>query len=174
MSVSFVTSCLFHPSQVASPSARLPGYWSLKPSSCWRRSVEASRRCSRTTTKSLEVLILIHRMSVSIQERSDHFLPLTVEGGRVFIRDWRDQKPSRADAKRKPVAPGALKTRPCWFFDHHPQRCPLQAQDCAFAHGPADLRPSTRPLLNKMNKSWFVLSWSLKDFFNFLYLFICL
>ncbi|XP_038587650.1 probable tRNA (uracil-O(2)-)-methyltransferase [Micropterus salmoides] len=69
-----------------------------------------------------------------------------VEGGRVYIRDWRDKKSSRVDTKRKPVAPGALKTRPCWFHDHHPQRCPLQAEHCAFAHGPDDLRPSTRPL----------------------------
>ncbi|KAG8006149.1 putative tRNA (uracil-O(2)-)-methyltransferase [Nibea albiflora] len=68
-----------------------------------------------------------------------------VEGGRVHIRDWRDRKSSRADTKRKPVAPGALKTRPCWFYDHHPQRCPLQAEHCAFAHGPDDLRPSTKP-----------------------------
>ncbi|XP_073331743.1 probable tRNA (uracil-O(2)-)-methyltransferase isoform X2 [Pagrus major] len=69
-----------------------------------------------------------------------------VEGGRVYIRDWRDRNASRANTKRTPVAPGALKTRPCWFYDHHPQRCPLQAEHCAFAHGPGDLRPSTRPL----------------------------
>ncbi|CAG00715.1 unnamed protein product, partial [Tetraodon nigroviridis] len=76
------------------------------------------------------------------QEGSDLSLLLTVEGGRVFIRDWRDPRSSRTDPRRKPVAPGALKTRPCWFFHHHPQRCPLPAQDCAFAHGPHDLRPS--------------------------------
>ncbi|XP_034712479.1 probable tRNA (uracil-O(2)-)-methyltransferase isoform X1 [Etheostoma cragini] len=74
-----------------------------------------------------------------------------VEGGRVYIRDWRDRKSSRVDPKRKPVALGALKTRSCWFYDHHPQRCPLQAQHCAFAHGPDDLRPSTRPLKKMKN-----------------------
>lgn len=142
--------------QGASRSARSPGCWSLELSSCWRRSVAASRRCSRTATKSLEVVILIYGMSVNIQEGSDCCLPLTVEGGRVFIRDWREQKSSRADTKRKPVAPGALKTRSCWFFNHHPQRCPLQTEDCAFAHGPDDLRPLTR-LLNKIKKSWFIL-----------------
>lgn len=66
-----------------------------------------------------------------------------VEGGRVFIRDWREKK---TNVQRKPVAPGALKTRSCWFHAHHPQGCPLQAENCAFAHGPDDLRPSTRPL----------------------------
>uniref|UniRef100_A0A3Q1GDU6 tRNA (uracil-O(2)-)-methyltransferase n=1 Tax=Acanthochromis polyacanthus TaxID=80966 RepID=A0A3Q1GDU6_9TELE len=68
-----------------------------------------------------------------------------VEGGRVFIKDWRDEKSARVNTKRKPVAPGALKTRLCWFHLHHPQGCPLQAGNCAFAHGPDDLRPSTRP-----------------------------
>ncbi|XP_071315024.1 probable tRNA (uracil-O(2)-)-methyltransferase isoform X2 [Trachinotus anak] len=77
-----------------------------------------------------------------------------VEGGRVYIRDWRDRKSSRADTKRKPVAPGALKTRPCWFHDHHPQGCPLQAEHCAFAHGPDDLRPSTRPLKKIKNDAF--------------------
>ncbi|XP_026154717.1 putative tRNA (uracil-O(2)-)-methyltransferase isoform X2 [Mastacembelus armatus] len=74
-----------------------------------------------------------------------------VEGGQVCIRDWRERKPSRADAKRKPVAPGALKTRPCWFHTHHPQGCPLQTEHCGFAHGLADLRPSTRPLKKMKN-----------------------
>lgn len=69
-----------------------------------------------------------------------------VEGGRVFIRDWREKKASRADTKRKPVAPGALKTRLCWFHVNHPQGCPLQAENCAFAHGLDEMRPSTRPL----------------------------
>ncbi|KAM9335961.1 putative tRNA (uracil-O(2)-)-methyltransferase [Symphorus nematophorus] len=77
-----------------------------------------------------------------------------VEGGRVHIRDWRDRKSSRTDTKRKPVAPGALKTRPCWFHDHHPQRCPLQAEHCAFAHGPEDLRPSTKPLKKIKNNAF--------------------
>lgn len=80
---------------------------------------------------------------------------LSVERGRVYIRDWRDRKSSRTDAKRKPVAPGAVKTRLCWFHTHHPQACPLQAEDCAFAHGPDDLRPSTRPLKKlKHNAFW--------------------
>ncbi|XP_007551304.1 putative tRNA (uracil-O(2)-)-methyltransferase isoform X1 [Poecilia formosa] len=65
-----------------------------------------------------------------------------VEGGTVRIRDWRDGTESR----RRPAVPGALKTRLCWFHAHHPQGCPLQEQNCTFAHGPDDLRPSTRPL----------------------------
>ncbi|XP_037336456.2 probable tRNA (uracil-O(2)-)-methyltransferase isoform X2 [Pungitius pungitius] len=73
------------------------------------------------------------------------------EGGRVYIRDWRDAAARGADTRRRPVVSGALKTRHCWFYDHHPQRCPLQVERCAFAHGPDDLRPSTRPL-KKMRK----------------------
>uniref|UniRef100_A0A3P9HGH9 tRNA (uracil-O(2)-)-methyltransferase n=1 Tax=Oryzias latipes TaxID=8090 RepID=A0A3P9HGH9_ORYLA len=73
-----------------------------------------------------------------------------VEGGVVYIRDWRDATPSKADRRRKQITHGALKTRSCWFHDHHPQGCPLQAQNCAFAHGPEELQPSTRPLKKKM------------------------
>ncbi|XP_046905134.1 probable tRNA (uracil-O(2)-)-methyltransferase [Hypomesus transpacificus] len=75
-----------------------------------------------------------------------------VEGGMVHIRDWRTQtyRPrghgTPADAKRKPMPPGALKTRACWFHKHHPQGCPRLAEECAFAHGLDDLRASTRPL----------------------------
>ncbi|XP_048092914.1 probable tRNA (uracil-O(2)-)-methyltransferase isoform X1 [Alosa alosa] len=75
-----------------------------------------------------------------------------VEGGRVYIRDWRAAVLSggvaaRRDAKRKPPPPeGALKTRPCWFHAHHPRGCPLSTERCPFAHGHADLRPSTRPI----------------------------
>ncbi|XP_029311233.1 LOW QUALITY PROTEIN: putative tRNA (uracil-O(2)-)-methyltransferase [Cottoperca gobio] len=77
-----------------------------------------------------------------------------VEGGRVHIRDWRDRKSSRVSTKRKPIASGALKTRPCWFYDHHPQRCPLEAEHCAFAHGPDELQPSTRPLKKMKNDAF--------------------
>uniref|UniRef100_A0AAV2KLX9 tRNA (uracil-O(2)-)-methyltransferase n=1 Tax=Knipowitschia caucasica TaxID=637954 RepID=A0AAV2KLX9_KNICA len=69
-----------------------------------------------------------------------------VEGGVVHIRDWRDSKPTPRDVKRRPVAPGALKTRLCWFHTHHAQGCPLEVGQCPFAHGPDDLRASTRPL----------------------------
>ncbi|KAM6949188.1 putative tRNA (uracil-O(2)-)-methyltransferase [Aplochiton taeniatus] len=75
-----------------------------------------------------------------------------VIGGVVSIRDWRPQG-SRADAKRQPLAPGAMKTRSCWFHAHHPKGCPLPIEDCAFAHGPDDLRLSTRPLGKKKNAS---------------------
>ncbi|XP_026209240.1 probable tRNA (uracil-O(2)-)-methyltransferase [Anabas testudineus] len=69
-----------------------------------------------------------------------------VEGGMVNIRDWRDRKSFMSVAKGKPVGSGAVKTRLCWFHTHHPQGCPLQTEQCGFAHGPEDLRLSTRPL----------------------------
>ncbi|XP_077357201.1 putative tRNA (uracil-O(2)-)-methyltransferase [Festucalex cinctus] len=75
-----------------------------------------------------------------------------VEGGRVRIRDWRDGKPLRTRGKRRAeVSPGALKTRPCWFDRHHPQGCPLQAEECTFAHGLGELRASTRAVRTKTN-----------------------
>ncbi|XP_059371575.1 probable tRNA (uracil-O(2)-)-methyltransferase isoform X1 [Carassius carassius] len=70
-----------------------------------------------------------------------------VEGGRVFIRDWRKTtlaQSSRVTSKRKPPPSGALKTRFCWFHTHHPQGCPLLCDHCAFAHGETDLKNPQR------------------------------
>ncbi|XP_051991624.1 probable tRNA (uracil-O(2)-)-methyltransferase [Xyrauchen texanus] len=75
-----------------------------------------------------------------------------VEGGRVFIRDWRTHataQSSRVNSKRKPPPAGALKTRLCWFHTHHPHGCPLPFENCAFAHGETELRPSTKPPKNR-------------------------
>ncbi|XP_072542951.1 probable tRNA (uracil-O(2)-)-methyltransferase [Salminus brasiliensis] len=72
-----------------------------------------------------------------------------VEGGRVYIRDWRTSgtgQGTRVNLKNKSQISGALKTRLCWFHTHHPHGCPLSTEDCLFAHGVDDLRPSTRPL----------------------------
>ncbi|XP_062849226.1 probable tRNA (uracil-O(2)-)-methyltransferase [Trichomycterus rosablanca] len=68
-----------------------------------------------------------------------------VEAGKVHIRDWRTQG-TQTNSKRKSQISGALKTRLCWFHTHHPNGCPLSTEDCVFAHGAGDLRPSTRPL----------------------------
>ncbi|XP_061565608.1 probable tRNA (uracil-O(2)-)-methyltransferase [Cololabis saira] len=75
-----------------------------------------------------------------------------VEGGRVRLRDWREETSRRADSRRKQIAPGAVKTRLCWFDAHHPQGCPMHAPNCAFAHGPDELRPSTRPSKTMKNR----------------------
>lgn len=91
------------------------------------------------------------------------FLFLPVEGGQVHIRDWRTQGP-QTDLKRKSQIFGALKTRLCWFHTHHPDGCPLSSKDCVFAHGPDDLRPSTRPL--KKHRSW---PWTVQRTFVFIF-----
>lgn len=87
------------------------------------------------------------------------FLPASnffiVEGGKVFIRDWRTHavaQSAKANSKRKPPPSGALKTRLCWFHTHHPHGCPLAREVCAFAHGDTELRPSTKP--PKMIRTW--------------------
>lgn len=64
--------------------------------------------------------------------------------GRVHIRDWRKEKPSR---KTKPevkrcLSAEAFKTRLCWFFIHHPDGCSLPSESCPYAHGPEELRQS--------------------------------
>ena len=32
------------------------------------------------------------------------------------------------------------KTKPCWFYDHHPQGCPRTAVSCPYAHGKEEIR----------------------------------
>ncbi|XP_069712500.1 probable tRNA (uracil-O(2)-)-methyltransferase isoform X3 [Phaenicophaeus curvirostris] len=67
-----------------------------------------------------------------------------VLNGRVHIRDWRKEKPSR---KSKPevkrcLSAEAFKTRLCWFFIHHPDGCSLPSESCPYAHGTEELRQS--------------------------------
>ncbi|NWW87610.1 TRM44 methyltransferase, partial [Rhynochetos jubatus] len=65
-----------------------------------------------------------------------------VLNGRVHIRDWRREKPSRKnkpDVKRR-LSAEAFKTRLCWFFIHHPDGCSLPSESCPYAHGTEELR----------------------------------
>ncbi|NWQ73988.1 TRM44 methyltransferase, partial [Columbina picui] len=65
-----------------------------------------------------------------------------VLNGRVHIRDWRKEKPSREtkpEVKRR-LAAEAFKTRLCWFFIHHPDGCSLPSESCPYAHGTEELR----------------------------------
>ncbi|NXS67896.1 TRM44 methyltransferase, partial [Pandion haliaetus] len=65
-----------------------------------------------------------------------------VLNGRVHIRDWRKEKPSRKtkpEVKRR-LSAEAFKTRLCWFFIHHPDGCSLPSESCPYAHGTEDLR----------------------------------
>uniref|UniRef100_A0A8C3KUC4 tRNA (uracil-O(2)-)-methyltransferase n=1 Tax=Chrysolophus pictus TaxID=9089 RepID=A0A8C3KUC4_CHRPC len=64
--------------------------------------------------------------------------------GRVHIRDWRKEKPSRktkSEVKRC-LSAEAFKTRLCWFFIHHPDGCSLPSESCPYAHGTEELRQS--------------------------------
>ncbi|NWH50882.1 TRM44 methyltransferase, partial [Fregata magnificens] len=65
-----------------------------------------------------------------------------VLNGRVHIRDWRKEKPSRKtkpEVKRR-LSAEAFKTRLCWFFIHHPDGCSLPSESCPYAHGTEELR----------------------------------
>ncbi|XP_049742621.1 probable tRNA (uracil-O(2)-)-methyltransferase [Elephas maximus indicus] len=68
----------------------------------------------------------------------------SVLNGRVCLRDWREeqlQRKTRPELRRGPGTE-AFKTRPCWFFMHHPDGCALPAASCPFAHGPGELQPA--------------------------------
>ncbi|EMP26433.1 Putative tRNA (uracil-O(2)-)-methyltransferase [Chelonia mydas] len=67
-----------------------------------------------------------------------------VLNGRVHIRDWREEKPSKrtkSEVKRR-FSAEAFKTRLCWFFIHHPDGCSLTSESCPYAHGTEELRQS--------------------------------
>ncbi|KAM9580403.1 putative tRNA (uracil-O(2)-)-methyltransferase isoform 4-T4 [Guaruba guarouba] len=69
-----------------------------------------------------------------------------VLNGRVHIRDWRKEKPSRKtkpEVKRR-LSSEAFKTRLCWFFIHHPDGCSLPSESCPYAHGTEELRQSQK------------------------------
>ena len=60
-----------------------------------------------------------------------------VQGGRVAIRDWRDD--CHCD-KKQPGTQKYSKTKLCWFHDSHPDGCPLASEQCSFAHGTQELK----------------------------------
>ncbi|XP_068926681.1 probable tRNA (uracil-O(2)-)-methyltransferase isoform X2 [Petaurus breviceps papuanus] len=67
-----------------------------------------------------------------------------VVNGRVYIRDWREEKNTKKnqpEAKRR-LSSEAFKTRLCWFFMHHPDGCSLTSESCSYAHGTQELRQS--------------------------------
>lgn len=84
-----------------------------------------------------------------------------VHGGFVHLRNWAslDQpltgKISRAHPPPPPPHPPhppprirgqeadkklLLKTKLCWFHEHHPQRCPKDSIKCPYAHGVEELK----------------------------------
>ncbi|XP_048826268.1 probable tRNA (uracil-O(2)-)-methyltransferase isoform X1 [Brienomyrus brachyistius] len=76
----------------------------------------------------------------------------TVESGRVSVRDWRvptGARRSKPGPGSRRTATEARKTRPCWFHAHHPQGCPLEPENCAYAHGEMDLHPASIPQWRK-------------------------
>ena len=75
---------------------------------------------------------------------------ISVQGGKVHLRDmgaqdeehWERKK--KYKAKRKLDPSSLLKTRLCYFHEHHPDGCPKAAGDCRFAHGTAELQQKTQ------------------------------
>ncbi len=69
----------------------------------------------------------------------NHKYIFVVEGGAARLRchafdNKRTGKKSQAKAVDK-----FRKSKRCWFFDNHPQGCPVPQEDCKWAHGESDL-----------------------------------
>ena len=68
----------------------------------------------------------------------NHHQIFCIENGSVRFRDWR--VPQRKKKKNKKFDQRNLyKVRICWFYENHPQGCPLFKTDCNYAHGINDL-----------------------------------
>lgn len=63
------------------------------------------------------------------------------------LRDWTsdDYLEYRASRNKKRPNSGTKaqemrKTKQCFFFENHPDGCPLDSENCRFAHGKEDLK----------------------------------
>lgn len=80
-----------------------------------------------------------------------------VHDGFIHLQNWAslDQYPvakkSRKMARQQVIAKSLLvKTKLCWFHQHHPQGCPRQSSQCPYAHELEELkqRPDFTTVLN--------------------------
>ena len=60
------------------------------------------------------------------------------------LRNWAD---TMHHGPRKPAKPRSVKdakrlvkTKLCWFYEHHPQGCPRPTENCPYAHGQQEIR----------------------------------
>lgn len=54
-----------------------------------------------------------------------------IYGGRILIR-----KPKRvSDINERSLKKNVIKSSPCYFFNNHPNHCPLTNEECCYAHG---------------------------------------
>lgn len=86
-----------------------------------------------------------------------HFF--TVQGGHIQLRNWvtddyeayqmrkrrKKGKPAVSDKKRP------INTKLCYFHEHHPQGCPLEAHMCRYAHSQEELITTKQPVINPRN-----------------------
>lgn len=66
-----------------------------------------------------------------------------VRNGMVSFRDWSKETKKVSSMRvggRKYDRESLRKSKPCWFYDNHPQGCNLSAEDCNYAHGSEELK----------------------------------
>lgn len=75
-----------------------------------------------------------------------HLLSFAVREGNVGLRDWTSDSYSDYRASRNKKRPNSStkaqekrKSKQCFFFENHPDGCPLDAKNCRFAHGKEEL-----------------------------------
>lgn len=84
----------------------------------------------------------------------NHYHIFKVAGGLIEMKDWSQESlfpgAKKRDLGRKLQRSYALrKTSFCWFYLHHPDGCPVPAENCRYAHTTDDLRE--RPSAEVLN-----------------------
>ena len=69
----------------------------------------------------------------------NHNFIFIVDKGRVRLRCHSLDSPEAGKRKGNKFKKENRKKKICWFFEHHPQGCPVPASQCLFAHGDEDL-----------------------------------
>lgn len=60
-----------------------------------------------------------------------------MQGGTVVLKDWREEIHNKKLQHNKVKY---WKSKLCWFHSCHPDGCPLESNQCSFAHGNDELQ----------------------------------
>eukprot|EP00042_Codosiga_hollandica_P036455 m.278855 g.278855 ORF g.278855 m.278855 type:complete len:627 (+) comp54893_c2_seq7:2611-4491(+) len=69
----------------------------------------------------------------------NHWQTFIIDGELVRMRRWHEKEGLS-------LSPSRIRAKPCWFFTHHPDGCPLADDDCSFLHqSPSEQQEALHP-----------------------------
>ncbi|XP_062589805.1 probable tRNA (uracil-O(2)-)-methyltransferase [Saccostrea cucullata] len=123
----------------------------LNSPDCEERQLEGGRVWRKGGKKCLGDVVKLFDKDVLKQLKSEcgglqtllrnHNSVFNVSGGSVQLRDLTLDEPYSKHSKlSKKDKSQHFKTVQCWFYNNHPDGCPLTAEKCHFAHGKQDMK----------------------------------